>query len=212
MEDGRGNNYRWFWCRWHRGHFSNVSSGGIKSRVFPMFHGVRYRLLTFFLRGFHFASYNIVESRNNLLRLGTLIAIGIAIHDLPEGFGIGSGYGISGSLGLTLAVAIMLHNIPEGMAIAIPFHFSGMSKFKTVLICFAAGISTLLGALLAFFLLGSFSEKLMYSGLAFAGGAMFYITVNELIPEAHKYGNARLASIGVLAGTLAAFLLTQIGG
>lgn len=184
----------------------------LKAGFFPCFTGFVTGSLLFFFVDSILPHIHIVESRNNLLRLGTLIAIGIAIHDLPEGFGIGSGYGISGSLGLTLAVAIMLHNIPEGMAIAIPFHFSGMSKFKTVLICFAAGISTLLGALLAFFLLGSFSEKLMYSGLAFAGGAMFYITVNELIPEAHKYGNARLASIGVLAGTLAAFLLTQIGG
>jgi ZIP family zinc transporter len=145
------------------------------------------------------------------LRLGTLVAIGIAIHDLPEGFGIGSGYGVSGGLGLTIAVAMILHNIPEGMAIAIPLHFSGMNKFKNILITFAAGMSTLVGALVAFFVLGSFPEKFMYTGLAFAAGAMFYITVNELIPEAHKYGNTRFVGLGVLTGALAAFLLTQIG-
>ena len=153
---------------------------------------------------------HIAESRNNLLRLGILIAIGIAIHDLPEGFGIGSGYGISESLGLTLAIAIMLHNIPEGMAIAIPLHFAGTSKLRTVMISFAAGITTLVGAMIAFLLLGSLSERFMYIGLAFAAGAMFYITVNELIPEAHKYGNARLAGLGVLTGVLVVFLLTQV--
>jgi len=184
----------------------------LEAGFFLCFTGFIAGSLLFFLLDFILPHIHIVESRNSLLRLGTLIAIGIAIHDLPEGFGTGSGYGISGSLGMALAVAIMLHNIPEGIAIAIPFHFSGMSKFKTVLICFAAGISTLIGALLAFFLLASLSEELMYSGLAFAAGAMFYITVNELIPEAHKYGNSRLASLGVLIGILAAFLLTQLGG
>jgi ZIP family zinc transporter len=154
---------------------------------------------------------HIAESRDSFLRLGTLVAIGIAIHDLPEGFGIGSGYGVSGGLGLTIAVAMILHNIPEGMAIAIPLHFSGMNKFKNILITFAAGMSTLVGALVAFFVLGSFPEKFMYTGLAFAAGAMFYITVNELIPEAHKYGNTRFVGLGVLTGALAAFLLTQIG-
>ena len=167
--------------------------------------------LLFFFLDFIIPHIHIIESRDSLLRLGTLIAIGIAIHDLPEGFGIGSGYGVSGSLGLTIAVAMILHNIPEGMAIAIPFHFSGMKKFKNILITFAAGMSTLIGALVAFFTLGSFPEKFTYTGLAFAAGAMFYITVNELIPEAHKYGNNRLVGLGVLTGVLAAFLLTQIG-
>ena len=111
---------------------------------------------------------------------------------------------------MAIAIAIILHNLPEGMAIAIPFHFSGMSKFRTVLISFAAGISTLVGALVAFFLLRSLPQEFIYSGLAFAAGAMFYITVNELIPEAHRYGETRLAGLGVLAGILASFLLTLI--
>ncbi len=183
----------------------------LKAGFLLCFIGFMTGSLLFFFLDFIFPHIHIGESRNSLLRLGTLIAIGIAIHDLPEGFGIGLGYGISESLGVTLAVAIMLHNIPEGIAIAIPFHFSGMNKFRTVLISFAAGISTLVGALIAFFLIGSFSEKFMYFGLAFAGGAMFYITVNELIPEAHKYGNTRLVSFAVLVGILAAFLLTQVG-
>ena len=184
----------------------------LKAGFLLCFIGFIMGSLLFFFLDFIFPHIHIVESRNSYLRLGTLVAIGIAIHDLPEGFGIGSGYGISGSLGLTLAMAITLHNIPEGMAIAIPFHLSGMSRFKTVLISFAAGLTTVVGAVIAFFLLGSFSDKLMYAGLAFAGGAMFYITVNELIPEAHKYGNTRLAGLAILAGVLVAFLLTQIGG
>jgi len=100
----------------------------LKAGFSPCFAGFATGSLLFFLLDFILPHVHIIESRNSLLRLGTLIAIGIAIHDLPEGFGIGSGYGISGSLGMTLAIAIMLHNIPEDMAISIPLHFSGMSK------------------------------------------------------------------------------------
>lgn len=183
----------------------------LKAGFFLSFIGFMAGSVLFFCLDFIVPHIHIVESRNSLLRLGTLLAIGIAIHDLPEGFGIGAGYGVSGGLGITIAVAMILHNIPEGMAIAIPFHFSGMNKFKTILITFAAGMTTLVGALVAFFTINALSEKFMYTGLAFAAGAMFYITVNELIPEAHKYGHNRLAGFGVLTGVLAAFLLTQIG-
>jgi ZIP family zinc transporter len=184
----------------------------LEAGFFLSFGGFITGTLLFLLLDFILPHTHIVESRNSLLRLGTLIAIGIAIHDVPEGFGIGMGYGVSESLGITLALAIILHNIPEGVAIAIPFNFSGITKLKTVLICFAAGLFTLLGALIAFFLHDFVSEKLMYSGLAFAAGAMFYIAVNELIPEAHKYGNTRFASLGVVAGVITAYALTQVSG
>ncbi|MFC1899773.1 ZIP family metal transporter [Chloroflexota bacterium] len=184
----------------------------LKAGFILSFSGFVIGTLVFFILDFILPHIHIVESRNSLFKLGTLIAIGIAIHDLPEGFGIGMGYGVSESLGITLALAIILHNIPEGFAIALPFHSYGMTKWKTILITFAAGMCTLVGALMAYFLRGIVSEKLMYSGLAFAGGAMFYIAVNELIPEAHKYGNVRFTSIGVVAGVITAFALTQVSG
>ncbi|MFC2044920.1 ZIP family metal transporter [Chloroflexota bacterium] len=192
--------------------FLLLVSESLKAGFILSFSGFIAGTLLFFLLDFILPHIHIVEGRKSLLRLGTLIATGIAIHDLPEGFGIGMGYGVSESLGITLALAIILHNIPEGVVIAIPFHFSGMNKLRTVLISFAAGLSTVVGALIAFFLRGSVSEEIMYSGLAFAAGAMFYIAVNELIPEAHKYGNTRLTSLGVVAGVIIAFALTRISG
>jgi ZIP family zinc transporter len=182
----------------------------LKSGFFPSFTGFTLGSLMFLFLDYLLPHTHIVESKKSLLRLGILVAIGIAIHDIPEGFAIGSGHAISESLGAAIAIAVVLHNVPEGIAIAIPFQFSGMGKFRTILIAFAAGISTLIGTLAAFFL-SVFSKELVYSSLAFAAGAMFYITVNELIPEARKYGHNHLVGLGVIAGILVAFLLTLFG-
>ncbi len=191
--------------------FLMLIPASLKGGFYLCFFGFIIGALFLFLLDFVIPHVHIVETRSSLLRLGTLVAIGIAIHDLPEGFGIGSGYEISGSFGIALAISIALHNIPEGMAISIPLFFSGMSRIKAILVSFVAGIPTLVGALLAFFLLTFLSENVMYIGLAFAAGAMFYITVNELVPEAHKYGRGRLTGLGIMLGILVAFLLTRVG-
>ena len=180
------------------------------SGFLPSFIGFAMGSLLFFFLDVALPHIHTIKSRGGLLRLGILIAIGMALHDIPEGFGIGSGYGISDSFGIAIAIGVMLHNIPEGVAIAIPLYSSGIGRFKTIFICFAAGITTLIGTMAAYFLLGSFTEPMFHSGLAFAAGAMFFITVNELIPEAQKYGHARLIGLGVLIGILMAFLLTLI--
>ena len=91
----------------------------LKAGFFLSFIGFIAGSLLFFCFDFIVPHVHIVESRNSLLRLGTLIAIGIAIHDLPEGFGIGASYGVSATLGITIAVAMILHNIPEGMLIPV---------------------------------------------------------------------------------------------
>lgn len=180
------------------------------SGFLPSFTGFAIGSLLFFSLDIALPHIHIIKSKDSLFKLGVLIAIGIAIHDIPEGFGIGSAYGISESFGIAIAVGVMMHNVPEGIAIAIPLYSSGIGRFKTIFITFAAGITTLIGAIAAYFLLGSFAEPMFHSGLAFAGGAMFFITVNELIPEAQKYGHARLVGLGVLVGILIAFLLTLI--
>ncbi len=71
----------------------------LKAGFFLSFGGFITGTFLFFLLDYILPHIHIVESRNSLLRLGILIAIGIAVHDLPEGFGIGMGYGVSESLG-----------------------------------------------------------------------------------------------------------------
>jgi zinc transporter, ZIP family len=144
----------------------------------------------------------------SLRNVGMMAMIGIAIHDFPEGLALGSGYGVLQVFALPLAVGIALHNIPEGIAISLPLYHSGVSRAKSVLASFATDVPTVFGAVLAYFLVGFISGAFMYSMLSFAGGAMFYITINELVPEAHKYGKGLHVTIGIFAGIILAFLLT----
>jgi ZIP family zinc transporter len=78
------------------------------------------------------------------------------------------------------------------------------------LAAFATDVPTILGAVLAYFLGRLIPGNFMYAMLAFAGGAMFYITMDELVPEAHKYGKGSYVTVGLLAGIVIAFLLTLL--
>lgn len=84
--------------------------------------------------------------RNSLLKTGLIIGIGLASHNFPEGLAIGSGFGASYKLGISLALAIALHDVPEGISMAVPMKSGGMKAGKALLLTFASGITTGIGA------------------------------------------------------------------
>lgn len=84
---------------------------------------------------------------SNLLKVGLIVGIGLAIHNFPEGLAIGSGFEASQELGLSLAIAICIHDFPEGLAMAIPLKQGGMGKIKVIVYTAISGISTGVGAL-----------------------------------------------------------------
>lgn len=145
-----------------------------------------------------------------LRKVGIMATIGIAIHDFPEGLALGAGFGVLNTFGFVLALGIALHNVPEGIAISLPLYHSGLSRTKSALAAAATDIPTILGAIMAYLLGRIFTGSFMYALLAFAGGAMFYITMDELVPEAHKYGKGFYVTLGLLAGIMTAFLLTRL--
>lgn len=127
-------------------------------------------------------------------RVGILVFIAMTFHSIPEGVAVGVGYtsdavnesvmaGEAAALGPVLALAIAIHNIPEGLAVALPMRSSGASLFK----CFWAAVFTSLPQPLAAIpavLLAWFFEPLMPFMMGFAAGAMIFLIVLDLIPEA----------------------------
>jgi ZIP family zinc transporter len=142
------------------------------------------------------------DRRSYLMHAGMLTAIGIAIHNFPEGLAVFSS-GITGdrTFGLLVAIAIALHNIPEGVSVSIPIWEATGSRGRAFLYSFAAGLAEPVGAVIGYAILFNFlTPTLIYSLLAFAAGIMVYISLDELLPIAHLYGKEHLVIIGVIAG------------
>jgi ZIP family zinc transporter len=144
-----------------------------------------------------------VQARTSrIMRTGVLIAMGIAIHNFPEGLAIGSGLVSSNHYGLALSLLIMMHDVPEGMAMAIPLRLGGVNKAMCVLYAVLAGMPTALGAFLGS-LVGNIDASFIGGCMAFAGGAMIYITVKELIPESLELYRGSAVYVALLAGIAA---------
>jgi ZIP family zinc transporter len=138
-----------------------------------------------------------------MFRTGTLIAIGISIHNLPEGVAVASGYSFVPEIGLIIAIAIAIHNIPEGIAIALPIRMSGASRWAAFRVALLSGLIEPVGAAIATVFLTT-SPELMPFALSFAAGVMVFITVDELIPLAHEHGNEHFTSFGIIIGFILA--------
>jgi ZIP family zinc transporter len=139
-----------------------------------------------------------------LRRTGLLLALGIAIHNFPEGLVVFSG-GVSGdtTFGLLVATAIALHNIPEGISVSVPIAEATGDRKKALLYSFAAGLAEPVGALLGYVILFNFlTPSLIYSLMAFAAGVMVYISLDELLPTAHQYGKEHVVLLGILSGMI----------
>ena len=151
----------------------------------------------------------VVDQR--LLKSGILIAIGITIHNIPEGIAVGAGYMHEPAFGIFIALAILLHNIPEGIATALPLCKSGVCRWDSFRVAFLSGLTEPVGALMAALFLTSFEGFIPFA-LAFAGGVMVFITLDELIPAAREHGHHHSTAIGIITGAIFVFLLSGIFG
>jgi ZIP family zinc transporter len=145
-----------------------------------------------------------------MLRAGMLMAIGITLHNLPEGLIVTAGYAYVPRLGLIIAIAIMLHNIPEGVATAIPLIAAGMKPSKIAALTLLSGLAEPVAALIGVFVFSLLNRTVIGYSLAFAAGVMTYITADELIPVAHEYGHKHTVSVALLLGIIFALLVDAI--
>lgn len=154
-------------------------------------------------------SINNSNTKNNLLKTGIIVSIGLALHNFPEGLAIGSGFDASITLGYSLALAICLHDIPEGIAMGVPMKSGGMKVSKIIFYVVMSGITTGIGAFFGA-LVGTIGKEVIAMCLAFAGGAMLYIVSGELIPESNNLYKGKMPVIGNVIGFIIGMFATRL--
>lgn len=139
--------------------------------------------------------------KHKLYRMGILSALAIGIHNFPEGLATFVSALQNPQLGISIAVAIAIHNIPEGIAVSVPIYYATGNKKKAFFLSFLSGLSEPIGALIGFLILKPFlNDTLMGIIFGAVAGIMVFISLDELLPAAEKYGEHHVAIYSLIAG------------
>ena len=112
-------------------------------------------------------------------------------------------------MGTLVAVLIAVHNIPEGMAISAPLASGGVTAWKTVLLTALAGAATIAGAVIGL-AVGGISQLAIAVCMGIAGGAMLYVTFGEIVPQAILMDEGRVPAVSMLIGILCAMTFVYV--
>ena len=178
---------------------------------------IALRLLDYVLPHLHLVE-NSSDGPNTQLPRSILLILAITLHNIPEALAVGVAFGaaaIDPALGIGGAITLMfgigLQNVPEGMAVSIPLVREGMGRWKAFFFGQLSGIvepvAAVIGAVLT-----SFALPLLPWALGFAAGAMVFVSVEEVIPEAHASGNGDAATMGVILGFMLMMSLDVLFG
>lgn len=154
------------------------------------------------------------EGVESTLKKTTMLVLAVTLHNIPEGMSVGVTFAgaLIGDAGITmagafaLAVGIAIQNFPEGAIISLPLRSEGVSKTRAFVYGALSGIVEPIGAFVTILLAEQIVSALPVF-LAFAAGAMIYVVVEELIPEAQAGEHSNIATVGVAVGFVIMMIL-----
>lgn len=154
------------------------------------------------------------EGKSCGLGKSTMLVLAVTLHNLPEGMAVGVVFAgalsgetvISAAAAFALSAGIALQNVPEGAVISMPLLGQGMGRGRAFGMGVLSGIVEPIGALLTILLTGLITPALPYI-LSFAAGAMIYVVVEELIPEAQAGEHSNIGTIGAALGFVLMMIL-----
>jgi len=159
------------------------------------------------------------EGPRSRLSRTAMLALAVTIHNLPEGMAVGVVFagvsegaaGLSVASALAISIGIAIQNIPEGAIISMPMRAEGNSRWRSFLIGSLSGVVEPLGGFIVLLLASLVGPFIPYM-LAFAAGAMFYVVIEELIPEASTGKHTNLSTIGFAVGFALMMVLDVVMG
>ena len=167
--------------------------------------------LTTFALDIYITRIKTRRGNGGVYKQGLMLFGALSVHNIPEGLALGVLIGAAGGRFNTtaalaiapLVIAVALHKFPEGAAISVAFQKGGMGKLKSFAVGQASGFFGFLAGIIGFVTAISVNAILPYA-MAFAGGAMVWVAIHELIPESKCEKNKRpyLATIGIMLGIL----------
>ena len=154
------------------------------------------------------------EGLPSSLKRTTMLVFAVTLHNIPEGMAVGLSFALAAgsdstvslAAAMALALGMGLQNFPEGAAISLPLKKEGLPNWKAFVYGALSGIVEPIGGVLTVLLIGSITSIMPWL-LTFAAGAMIYVVVEELIPEAHLDAHSHAGTIGVMVGFLIMMVL-----
>lgn len=212
------------WSAGSVGSLGNTASGAASAlRVVPaavgIIAGMGFLLLIDTLTPHLHVGAKRPEGLHAHLSRTAMLSLAVTIHNFPEGMAVGvviagalqNGNLIPPMAAMAMSIGIAIQNIPEGAIISMPMRAAGGSKLKAFVMGTLSGVVEPVGAVLVI-LLASMLEPLLPYMLAFAAGAMLYVVVEELIPEASQGRHSNLSTVGFGIGFILMMVLDVVLG
>lgn len=155
------------------------------------------------------------EGLKSSMKRTTMLIFAVTLHNIPEGMAVGLSFALAAQHGgdpalyaaaMALAIGIGIQNFPEGAAVSLPLRQEGMSRTKAFICGSLSGLVEPVFGILTVLIAGVIAPYMPWL-LSFAAGAMIYVVVEELIPEAHLGEHSNLGTMGVMAGFLIMMIL-----
>lgn len=155
------------------------------------------------------------EGSSSHLKRSTLLVFAVTLHNIPEGMSVGLSFALAAqnmedpsalTSAMALALGMGIQNFPEGAAISLPLRQEGIKRGKAFLYGALSGIMEPIFGILTVLIAGGIAPLMPWM-LSFAAGAMMYVVVEELIPEAHLGEHSNTGTLGVMAGFLVMMVL-----
>lgn len=155
---------------------------------------------------------SFMQKRNKInkhTKMALITAVGLMIHNFPEGIIMGCGFASGSVLGIKMSLIVAIHDIPEGIAVSAPLMLSKAKGIKIFLYTVLTAIPTVFGTFAGAYI-GKVSPNAMGISLSIASGIMLYVICGEMIPESSKLWEGIASTIGVLTGIICGLIIINV--